>query len=105
MSNAGVDTYLKERPNYFIETSVGKVYFHSGNLKELSVTSIDLEVYPYEGWDFKQFYIKQDMFDKLEQLYDFDGITTQATEDGWFLMIKLSDSYYGTPEYKIQVMI
>lgn len=114
MSNTGVDVmqrnyerYVKEKSNYFIETSEGKVYFRSDNLEGLIVTSnnSDIDINSHRECNFKHIFIEPDMIDKIIRLYTFDEMMTQSTKDGWFLRIRLSDPYYGTPEYKIHPII
>jgi hypothetical protein len=74
-------------PQYYIETSRKKIYFVVDKLEGLVIK--------------RNTDTMKELYDVLREMYVVDEIRTLLSEEGWFLMLELSDDHYGTPEYKI----
>jgi hypothetical protein len=86
---------------YYIETSVGRIYFESDNLTDVDITIITSKK---DGEDKNFKHIKFDdieLFNKFEKMYRYESMFIDNTDNGYFLHVYLMDGYYGSPEYKI----
>jgi hypothetical protein len=81
---------------YFIESSVGRLYFKSDNLEEIMYRSRN-DTYTPTHIEF----VDARVLKKFLRLYDMEVITSATTRYGVFLFVQVSDGSYGTPEYKI----
>ena len=80
----------------FIATPIGDIYFKSSELEEIYISNAHnrRKTFNIEFADQKQ-------FNEFIDLYDWEKITACITPNGYFMKIKLSDSYYGEPVFKI----
>lgn len=80
--------------SYYIETSLGTVYFDSDNIEKLVIIAdYNRDITKIENTNMET--------NLLEKLYDWDHIRVKNTINGLFMVVELSDSHYGYPEYKI----
>lgn len=80
--------------SYYIETSLGTIYFDSDNIEKLVIiANYNRDITKIENTNMKT--------NLLEKLYDWDRIRVKNTINGLFVVVELSDGYYGSPEYKI----
>lgn len=88
-------------PEYYIETSKGRINFSSIDLGSIKIT--------INAWSSaKSMAVQCTSLENSEALeefitsqYDATNVSTLLTANGWFLHVQLSDSYYGYPEFKI----
>lgn len=81
----------------FIATPIGDVYFKSNSLKDIYIINSYNNNKEFLNIDFKD----ENQFTKFMKLYDWVQISVLETENGYFMTIELSDSYYGRPVFKI----
>ena len=85
---------------YYIETSVGRIYLEPSKPKYKISSSNEHE--NYGEIICKNVKIPNEkLFTEFAELYSFTCMKSKLTKNGWFLIVSLKDSYYGSPEYKI----
>jgi hypothetical protein len=91
------------QPNYYIETSFGRLFFYSDDIMHLEINKND----NFKAGDSWYIYyncivLDADIFEQFMNSFDFRKIYAKDSKvNGIFLVIELDDPYYGAPEYKI----
>ena len=82
---------------YYIETSNKRIYFKSQSLSELMLKQAEFP----DTITAKNIDMYADLLIFLNSKYDWCGIRTESTPNGFFLDVSLFDYEGGCPEYKI----